>query len=78
MVEVKLYVQIVYKNHHIANVIIKKIVVRFQIKKNLKRLITRCNLFLYNIGYSEIIYTMWQKPYYMEDSTPEGPVVFSG
>jgi hypothetical protein len=33
MVAVKLYVQIVYKNHHIANVIIKKIVVRFQIKQ---------------------------------------------
>ncbi len=38
MVAVKLYVQIVYKNHHIVDVIIKKIVVRVQIKKIRKRI----------------------------------------
>ena len=64
MVEVKLYVQIVYKNHHIANVIIKKIVVRFQIKKNLKRLITRCNLFLYRI--------LWNNLYYVAETLLHG------
>jgi len=46
---VLLYVQIVYKNHHIADVIIKKIVVRFQVKKYLKGLITNVIISLYDI-----------------------------
>ena len=47
-----------------CKVIIKKIVVRFQIKKNLKRLITRCNLFLYRI--------LWNNLYYVAETLLHG------